>query len=358
MLSDHNEAKSRWSSSDEEEFQPNPTRCSKENDIDRLERMCEKGLISKKDLSTMILAVLKQNSRDNSQRKSEVNKIRGKSKSKEDLAEGLANSVLQQKKVFRRSASPETKMIRKVICFDIRRRFEKECSKPNSVLFTDVRPQRLKEDVFLEAARSPMKKIYTTHAKKLKDVAGGKVVNVVKWKIRKMRANKTPSKCVISDGFDFELCARKLRRKSFDFRSNSVAVDLSADEKAVVVDPSDDHQSVVDFSVVSQPSTPNKMKTSCRSAFTPVGVGTVRGQGVFRKCCKCGIQVSCIQPPSSGQPDKIAYPTDINWLVNTGARSYCQKHYQEKTQEMDVLILQDGYSKKNPRKRTVSTCMY
>ena len=88
------------------------------------------------------------------------------------------------------------------------------------------------------------------------------MVNVVKWKIRQMRANKPlPSVSYILDGFDFELCARKLRRKSFDFRltrqrkskdktsvcrqEKVVAVDLSAaDSKGVATDLSTKEKSV------------------------------------------------------------------------------------------------------------------
>ena len=90
-----------------------------------------------------------------------------------------------------------------------------EVAKKHSVMFTNCPPRRLRQDMFEGSCKSPMKEIYTRHAEALKDIVGGKVTKVIKWKIRKMRANPQPAKSCQSDNFDFEALARRLKRERF-----------------------------------------------------------------------------------------------------------------------------------------------
>ena len=90
-----------------------------------------------------------------------------------------------------------------------------EVAKKHSAMFTKCPPRRLRQDMFEGSCKSPMKEIYTRHAEALKDIVGGKVTKVIKWKIRKMRANRKPTKYCQSDNFDFEALARRLKRERF-----------------------------------------------------------------------------------------------------------------------------------------------
>ena len=91
-------------------------------------------------------------------------------------------------------------------------------AKKDSVMFTKDPPRRLRQDMFEGSCKSPMKEIYTRHAEVLQDVVGGKVTKVIKWKIRKMRANPLPrKKSLQSDNFDFEALARKIKRERLGY---------------------------------------------------------------------------------------------------------------------------------------------
>ena len=90
-----------------------------------------------------------------------------------------------------------------------------EVAKKHSVMFTKCPPRRLQQDMFEGSCKSPMKEIYTRHAEALKDIVGGKVTKVIKWKIRKMRANPLPAKSCQSDNFNFEALAGRLKRERF-----------------------------------------------------------------------------------------------------------------------------------------------
>ena len=50
-------------------------------------------------------------------------------------------------------------------------------------------------------------------------------------------------------------------------------------------------------------------------------------------------------------PETVAYPTDINWLINTSASPYCKRHYDVKIADMDSLSVQPGFLKQKPKKK-------
>lgn len=181
--------------------------------IKLLRKMCSEGHIGKKDLAKMIMQILSRPVVTNAT----TSQKRPRDEDNHDARHlEQAEKVLRTTKRFRRAASPATVKIRKLIEGPIERRFQLECSKKNSVLFGSVPPRRLQEDIFQVACQSPLQEIYTSHAKELQDVASPKVMHIVKWKIRKMRANPMPAKHHVGDGYDFDAVARALESKLFN----------------------------------------------------------------------------------------------------------------------------------------------
>ena len=177
--------------------------------IKLLHKMSAEGLIAKKDLSQMIMQILSKTCVNN------VPKANSRKRKVEEAPSSFDHKALRTEKKFRRTASPETTLIRKIIESPVERRFQSECAKQQSALFGKVPPKRLREDVFEVACKSPLEEIYTVNAMKLKDVASNKVMHVIKWKIRKMRANRLPAKHHVGDNFDFDAVARELDDKLF-----------------------------------------------------------------------------------------------------------------------------------------------
>ena len=66
-----------------------------------------------------------------------------------------------------------------------------------------------------KASEDPLKEIYTKYAEYLKDVAGGKMLKIIKWKIRKMGSNPLSAKSsVTKSNFDFDALAMKLEQRN------------------------------------------------------------------------------------------------------------------------------------------------
>ena len=217
MFSDSDSAGSTTPDEFEDTPAPSPGPSSKAGDsatdqIKLLRDLCSQGLLAKKDLAAMILKIL---SKPTEAATIQASSNQSKRKQDDVQASGFADEALRSKKKFRRTASPETCQIQKIIASPIERRFQIECAKTSSPLFGKVPPKRLREEVFEVACKSPLEEIYTNHAKELKNVASSKVMSIVKWKIRKMRANRTPAKHHIGDNFDFEAAAKKLDSKLF-----------------------------------------------------------------------------------------------------------------------------------------------
>ena len=68
-------------------------------------------------------------------------------------------------------------------------RFEIQCANPKSKLWSSTPPRRLNEDLFNEAAEGPLEEIYDAHHTALKKIPSAKVLKVMRWKLRKHRAN-------------------------------------------------------------------------------------------------------------------------------------------------------------------------
>ena len=186
---------------------------SKSSQIKAIEKLVEKGIIKKEDVVGMINTILLQPSP--LPRKAPKERPRGaKQNVMIDLTERNVTKTLSAKK-FRRSASPETVLVRNCIAETIESRYRHEVARKESKLFTKTPPRRLKERMFEESVRGPLKEIYTKHAEDLKDVAGGKILKIIKWKIRKMRANPLPAKrSLAKSNFDFDALAMKLEKRN------------------------------------------------------------------------------------------------------------------------------------------------
>lgn len=178
--------------------------------IKLLKEMCEDGFLEKTDLPQMIMNIL---SKPDVPRRTRKRPHDDKAPSSE--AKAFAEATLRPKKRFRKRASPDTVKIRKIIEGPIERRFQRECAKKNSPLFGQVPPKRLNQDLFDVACKSPLEEIYTSNAKVLKDVPSNKLEHIIKWKIRKMRANPLPAKHHVGDNYDFKAAAAKLNGKLF-----------------------------------------------------------------------------------------------------------------------------------------------
>ena len=184
---------------------------SKSSQIKAIEQLVAKDIIKKEDVADMINKTnLKQPSPLPLPPKARSRLVRI------DLAEESVFTTLKAK-TFCRSASPETVKVRECIAEPIESRFRHEVSRKDSQLFTAVRPRRLREQMFESSVRDPLKEIYTRHTEELKDVFGGKILKIIKWKIRKMRVNPLRAKaCISRSSFDFDSLAKKLERRQLN----------------------------------------------------------------------------------------------------------------------------------------------
>lgn len=367
--------------SEETVVESNQNESSTTLQIKLLRKMCSEGHISKKDLAKMIMQIL---SKPVVVEKPATSNKRSRGENEE--ARGFANQVLRSRKRFRRRASPETVKIRKIIEGPIERRFQLECTKRDSSLFGKVPPKRLREDLFELACKAPLEEIYTSNAKDLKDVANNKVMHIIKWKIRKMRANPLPVKHHMNDKFDFDKEAKELDKKLFSAGALERRRDYhytSKTSRYFHIHITTKHIIIIMIAFLSLPyacrtsSTTScrngkqKVKTSTssvvrsRSAFTSVsgrdnsyvpsfGSGnddvcetppradnTNPSFKTYRKCAKCAKRL-CFND---------CFPADIDWSVNDVATPYCHEHWVEKKKQMDLLAGQPGSKKKKPNKR-------
>lgn len=179
--------------------------------------MCADGFLDKKELPKMIMNILSKPDvavATSRKRPREEDEVASKAKA-------FAKATLGSKKPFRKRASPETIKIRKIIESPIERRFQQECAKKRTPLFGNVPPKRLNEELFDAACKSPLEEIYTSNAKTLKHVPSNKLEHVIKWKIRKMRANPMPAKHHVGDNYDFAAAAAKIKKKLFSENAES-----------------------------------------------------------------------------------------------------------------------------------------
>ena len=339
---------------------------SKSSQIKAIEKLVEKGIIKKEAVVEIIKTILLQPSP--LPLKAPKARSRGVKQNFIDLTEKNVTKTLKSKK-FRRSASPETVLVRDCISESIERRYRHEVARKDSKMFTQTPPRRLKEGMFEGSVRDPLKEVYTKYAEELKDVAGGKILKIIKWKIRKMRSNPLPAKSsVAKSNFDFDALAMKLernelknqsflqRRSSFYNSSKTspptkTATDTNARRRRRRSPPRRHKQPP---RTPSPPSSP-----SSGGSTTPIEPSPIRGLDHYKKCCECGVSVCCVQPFTAKPIAEVAHPTDINWLVSS-ASAYCQKHYNEKLAKMNSLALEKGHSQRKPKRRNdkVLACLY
>ena len=117
---------------------------SKSSQIKAIEKLVEKGIIKKKDVVGMIQTILQQ--------PSALTPKPGPRRAKNHIVDLTAQNVTTTLKAkrFRRSASPETLLVRDCIAEPIERRYRHEVARKDSKLFTKAPPRRLKEKMFEE----------------------------------------------------------------------------------------------------------------------------------------------------------------------------------------------------------------
>ena len=298
------------------------------NRINQLKELVEIGVIKKVDLLPMIKAIYlgcSAGSSASSPAKSETKNI---------------TKVLQSSRSFRRAASPETCKIRQIVEGPIVRRFELQCAKPDSVLFGQVPPKRLREAVFNVACEEPLEQIYINNAKQLAKVPSSKVISVIKWKVRKMRGNLVKHGIAKQglyhdDGFDWKAAAKMAPRKIkveptprrqhvwTPRKRNIIELTSSDEDSSTEEDPAFARSPKSAFSVPPKTPSPRNVPADTK-----------------RKCGKCGLL-------------SVPYPLDMDWTSNTSAVPYCKKCFTSLERQCDELTLKP--KNKRRKKSTVNT---
>ena len=142
--------------------------------IDRLVKLVDKGVLDKKDLPGLIRSVYlgcgnRGEKSVNNEEADHAIQVKQEKKVKD---------ALKDQKRYRARRSPETLKIRNMVKGPMKRRFELQCTIKDSILFGDSPPRRLNEALFDRACASPLSKIFTRNAAALVNVPGKKVASI------------------------------------------------------------------------------------------------------------------------------------------------------------------------------------
>ena len=139
-------------------------------EIRAIGKLVTDNLLDKSEVSKMLQMLLAGKGKNNQSQVITIDDDEECSGDELQVISALASDV-----TYRNSKSPETLLIREMVEAPMKRRFEHECSLPETPLFGRTPPRRLFKPLFQRACQSPLKEILSRHHSRLLYVPTEKV---------------------------------------------------------------------------------------------------------------------------------------------------------------------------------------